>query len=65
MFSTADRRKWEATQVKNMKKFLVEILKTTQAQITVQDLVHNYKHFGSCKYCVLMKMSNPRGDYLR
>ena len=45
MLSTADRREWEETYEKNLKNFLVGILKTTQAQTTVEDLVDNYKRF--------------------
>ena len=45
MFSTADRRKWEETQIKSMKNFFYGIYKTTQTQTTVEDLVDNYKRF--------------------
>ena len=45
MFSTADRRKWEETQIKSMKNFFYDIYKTTQTQTTVEDLVDNYKRF--------------------
>ena len=45
MLSTADRREWEETQIKSMKKFLYDVYKTTQAQTTVEDIVHNHKRF--------------------
>lgn len=55
MFSTADRRKWEETYEKNLKAFLVGILKATQTQTEVEDLVHNYNRFLSEKYPTLLK----------
>lgn len=55
MFSTADHRKWEETYEKNLKAFLVGILKATQTQTEVEDLVHNYNRFLSEKYPTLLK----------
>lgn len=55
MFSTADRRKWEETYEKDLKAFLVGILKATQTQTGVEDLVHNYNRFLSEKYPPLLK----------
>lgn len=62
MFSTADRCKWEETQIKSMKNFLYDIYKTTQVQTKVETLVHNYKRFLEDEhpariksYCALLK----------
>lgn len=66
MFSTADRRGWQETYEKNLKNFLVGILKTAQAQTTVEDLVDNYKRFLSEKYPThLKRYCNRKPDSAR
>lgn len=64
MFSTADRRKWEEIYEKNLKTFLVGILKATQTEM--EDLVHNYKRFLSEKYPThLKRYCNRKPDSAR
>ena len=55
MLSTVDRQEWEETNKRKLKNFLFDLLKSTQAQTKVTDLVLNYKCFLKNKHPARVK----------